>query len=151
MGKKTAVAYNPLLSYVWSDDNKGSPTRSNNFLYSYNAMVDFVNAIDYVVGYLNGLEREDINIVDRVVGNLIYIYWMLQTPSWRDESKKEYYEALRKRTGQFEKKYNDVWNYITTKDAHFAQLYIDRYSMQFESEKFIPQETFDEFIEDIRK
>ena len=151
MAKKTAVAYNGLLSYVWSDDNKNSLTRNDNFLYSYNAMCEFVDAIDYVVGYLNGLEREDISIVEKVIGNLVYIYWMLQTPSWRDKSKKEYYDALIKRTAQFEQKYRDVWNYISLDSAQFAEMYISRYSIQYETEKFIPQETFKQFLKNIRK
>ena len=151
MAKDTAVAYNGLLSYVWSDDNKDSLTRSNNCLYGFSAMCEFVDAIDYAVDYLNKLQKEGVNIVDKVVGNLIYIYWMLQTPSWRDKSKKEYYNALMKRTGEFEQKYKDVWNYISTKDAHFAEMYITRYSMQYETEKFIPQETFDKFLKKIRK
>lgn len=149
--KDKAIAYNGLLSYVWSDDNRNSLTRSNNNLYSYSAMCEFVDAIDYVCDYLNKLERDDISIVDKVVGNIVYIYWMLQTSSWRDKNKREYYKALRKRTGEFEKKYRDVWNYISTKDAHFAEMYISRYSSQYESEKFIPQETFDQFIRSIRR
>ena len=151
IAKDAAVAYNGLLSYVWCDDNKDSLTRNNNCLYSYNAMNEFVDAIDYAVEYLNSLQRDDVNIVDKVVGNILYVYWMLQTPSWRDKSKIKYFNALRKRVGKFEQKYRDVWNYLPIDDKHFAEMYISRYSMQYETEKFIPQETFKQFLKSIRK
>jgi len=151
IAKDTAVAYNPLLSYVWCDGNKNSLVRGNNYLYSYSAMNEFVDAIDYAATYLNNLKRDDINIVDKIVSNLVYIYWMLQTPSWRDKSKAKYYYGLKKRLGKFEQKYKDVWNYISLDDPHFAEMYISRYSMQYETEKFIPQETFKDFLKSIRK
>lgn len=145
-----AVAYNGLLSYVWCDENKQSLTRSNNCLYSYNAMVDFVDAIDYAVSTLNKRKGDDINIIDKILANILYIYFILQTPSWRDKTKRKYNRELRQRIGQFINKYKDVWNYVKTTDKHFMDLYIDRYNTQYEQEKFIPFETFNNFLRKVQ-
>ena len=151
LSKDKIIAYNPLVSYVWCDDHKGSITRSKDFLYSYSGMVDFINAIDYSIEWLNNLKREDVNIVDKVASNLIYIYIMTQTKGWRDSKRKQYLNDVLKRLAEFEKKYRDIWNYISPKDAKFAQMYMERYNIEFEGNKFIPQETFNQFLRKVRK
>ena len=150
LAKDKVMAYNGLISYVWCDDHKESITRSKDWLYSFSGMVDFISAIDYSIDWLNGLKRDDINIVDKVISNIIYVYWMLQTPEWRAKKRRKYYNELRKRLAEFEKKYRDVWNYVKTKDGHFAQMYIERYNIEFDGKKFIPQETFDQFLRKLR-
>lgn len=148
---KSVIAYNPLLSYVWCDDHKESITRARDCLYSFSGMEEFINAIDYAIDWLNKLKRDDINIVGKVVNNLIYIYWMLQTPAWREQKRRKYYKRVLKRLAQFEKKYRDVWNYISIDDAEFAKMYMERYNIEFECNKFIPQETFKHFLNRVRK
>lgn len=151
LAENKIIACNALISYVWCDEHKGSITRSRDCLYSYSGMVDFINAIDYSVDWLNKLKRDDVNIVGKIVSNIIYIYWMLQTPSWRERKWKHYRNDVMERLAVFEKKYRDVWNYISPNGIEFAKMYMERYNIEFEANKFIPQETFKQFLKKVRK
>ena len=145
---RTAVAYTDKIKqyefmfYLWTQRND-SITRNNDMAYAYNSYATYIRAVDLVCENLQ--IRRPQKLMETVIQQIIYSYFVMSNPEWDKEGAKKYIPQTEKMLSFFYNRWKVFWD---NADESIKQLYFKQ-TFNNAAHRF-PKESFCNWFERIK-